>query len=519
MSEFFRKLWAQIKNVWENLNNSQRIAVIGVSAVVILSAVFVAYFGMRPSYGVLFSGLASEDAGTIITKLKEENVPYKVTGNSIEVPSNQVYDLRLRMAGQGLPESGNIGYELMDKSGFSQTEFSQKVNLKRALEGELARTISQIDEVKNARVHIVVPESKLFSEDQKETTASILLKLKQGTGLDESQVDGVVNLVSKSVEGLKSRDVVVVDTNGNILSDKSGKGVSGKLTMDQLQMKRSFESDIQRGLENMLAAVVGPQKSTVKVAADLDFTQKTTDSQIFEGPPIPVSEQTESEKLNSEGTTPGVGNVAGVASNIPGAVFQGQQENQVSDYKKTNTTINNEITKHNERKIEPPGKVNKLSVAILIDSQKGLLPTELNSIMMAANAAAGIDATRGDALVVQSVPFDTSMEAQEREEEQAERRSELYNTIVKAAILVLLVGLAVYAIRRMLDSQESFQLSPEFALPSPALPELEARTEFSLPTQDAEEAKRAQIYSHVEQMAKDKPDDVARLLERWLTAD
>lgn len=512
MVEYLRRLLNQTKEFWSRLNRSQKVTVAGVTVAILLTIVIVSMFSLRPKYSVLFSQLSAEDGGAIVNKLQEQGVPYRVQGNTIEVPEKMVYDLRLRLASEGLPESGAIGYELLDKTGFTATEFTQKVNLKRALEGELSRTISQLESVSKARVHIATPAPSLYTEKEKETTASVLVRLKSGQQLSDNQVNGMVNLVQKSVEGLKTDNVVVVDTRGNILSTSSDGGTTDKLTLNQLELKKAYESQVQDGIQRLLLAVMGPNKSTVKVNADMDFSQTTTNSKEFEGPPLARSEQTEQEKYTGAGASTAPGGVAGTTGNIPGFTFNAGSE-QTSDYKKNVTTINNEITEHMKEQIKPPGEVKRLSVAVLIDSNKGLLPQQVNSIMAAAGAAAGIDSARGDSLVVQSLPFDDTVEQEELREDQAASRQELFNTLAKIAVLIILVGLAVYLARRMLEAGRETGKIVDF----PVLAEVPIESLAQSLNED--EARRKQIYAHVERLAKEKPDDVARLLERWLTAD
>lgn len=517
MREVFLRVYNQIKEAWSKLNQNQKMMIAAAVVIVLLTAMGVAFWSIRPSYSTLFSNLSAEDAGNIVQKLKDEGVSYQVSGSTIEVPEGQVYDLRLKLAAQGLPQSGGVGYELFDKAGFGQTEFSQNVNLKRALEGELGRTISELEGVERARVHIVLPKESVFSENEKDATASILLKLKPGAELDEEPVQGIVNLVSKSVEGLKQKNVSVVDANGNILT--SDRTDTAKLTMNQLDLKKAYESELQNGLERMLQAVVGPSKSTVKVSADMDFSRAETKKTTFDSNPVTRSEQTAQEKFTGDGTAGNQG-VAGVTSNIPGVNFNANTGNTSNKYTKNTQTINNEIGEQIENRVTPPGDIKRLSVAILLDSSVAKLP-QVSVINQAAMAAAGIDLSRGDQLFVQSLPFDKTVEQEAAREASAEKQSELYQLLAKILALVLLVGLVVYIAKRMLDSQQPLPLATEFSLPAPSFDEL-IPTVAELPVVrkiDKEEARRQQIYSHVEKMAKEKPEEVARLLERWLSAD
>lgn len=516
MREFFERIANQFRDIWGKFNQNQKIATVAVVGLILLVSLGLAFWTIRPSYSVLFSNLTQEDAATIVEKLREEGVPYQLAGNAVEVPTDQVYDLRLRLAGQGLPQSGGIGFEIFDKAGFGQTDFTQNVNFKRALEGELSRTITQLEQIESARVHIVMPKPSLFTDKEKDATASVLLKLKSSTELDEGQVQGIVHLVNKSVEGLKSKNVTVVDTRGNILTADSG-DTNTKLTMSQLELKQAYEKQLQTGLERMLGTVVGPNKSTVKVDAEMDFTETTTDSKIFEGEPIVRSEQSSQEKFEGAGTSNPAAGVAGTATNIPGFNFNAATGAQNNNYKKNETTINNEITEHIKKQVVPPGNVKRLSVAILVDANQATIP-QLSAINQAVAAASGINLTRGDQLFVQALPFDKSAEREEQKQLQADRQTELYNTLAKVLVLIVLVGLAIFIVRRMLQSQP--MVVPQTGYPA-AFEELQpAVIPEMLPTaQSAEESKRKQIYEHVEQMAKEKPDEVARLLERWLSAD
>lgn len=516
MREVFLRAYNQIKEAWSKLQQNQKMMIAAAVGVVLITAMGVAFWSIRPSYSTLFSNLSTEDAGNIVQKLKDEGVSYQVSGSTIEVPEGEVYDLRLKLAAQGLPQSGGVGYELFDKAGFGQTEFSQNVNLKRALEGELGRTISELEGVERARVHIVLPKESVFSEKEKDATASILLTLKPGAELDQEPVQGIVNLVSKSVEGLKQKNVSVVDANGNILT--SDRNDTAKLTMDQLDLKKAYESQLQEGLERMLQAVVGPSKSTVKVSADMDFSRAETKKTTFDSNPVPRSEQTAQEKFDGGGT--GGQGVAGITSNIPGVNFNSNTNNTNNKYSKNTQTINNEIGEQIENRITPPGDIKRLSVAILLDSSVAELP-EVSKLNQAAMAAAGIDLSRGDQLFVQSLPFDKTVEQEAAKEASAEKQSELYQLLAKILALVLLVGLVVYIAKRMLDSQQPLPFATEFSLPAPSFDELIPTVAQMpvVPKIDKEEARRQQIYSHVENMAKEKPEEVARLLEKWLSAD
>ncbi|MEE9542178.1 MAG: flagellar basal-body MS-ring/collar protein FliF [Thermodesulfobacteriota bacterium] len=228
----------------------------------------------RPDYQVLFSNLGEEDAAQIIEELQNDKVQYKISsGGTISVPREHVYEMRLRLAGAGLTSGGGVGFEIFDRKGFGITEFVQKVNYTRALQGELARTVSGLAEVETARIHIVAPEKRLFAEDGEGARASVVLKLKGGIKLKPGQVQGIVNLVAGSVSGLKAESVTVIDSNGNLLTKVQGDDSTLNMTSNQLEYQRQIEKGFEDRIHDMLAPVVGIGKVIARVSAEIDFKQ------------------------------------------------------------------------------------------------------------------------------------------------------------------------------------------------------------------------------------------------------
>ncbi|OPX20274.1 MAG: flagellar M-ring protein FliF, partial [Desulfobacca sp. 4484_104] len=230
------------------------------AAAAILALVLLVMISSRTDYAVLFSNLTQEDAGAIIGKLKAQKVPYQVDGGgtSIMVPKSQVYDLRLSLASEGLPQGGGVGFELFDKQTLGTTEFVQRLNFQRALQGELARTICRFPEIAEARVHIVTPKDSLFVEDQEEPSAAVVLKLRPGRTLSQAQLDGIINLVASSVEGLSPGQVTVVDMTGKILSKPQDALGAGRLTNAQIEYQQQVESALKAKVQSMLDKILGP---------------------------------------------------------------------------------------------------------------------------------------------------------------------------------------------------------------------------------------------------------------------
>ncbi len=363
-----------------------------------LSALLVlVYFANRPDYKVLFSHLSSEDASAIITKLKEKKIPYEVAsaGDTIMVPAEKVSELRLEMAGSGLPQGGGVGFEIFDQKNLGVTEFEQQLNYRRALQGELARTIKGLEEIQSSRVHIALPKESLFVSEEKKPTASVTLKLKPGRSLSQSQIEGIAHLVASSVEGLSADDVIIVDNKGSILSKLKGESKLSGLTSTQVEYQRNLEKDIASRIQSLLENVVGQGKAVVRVAADLDFrvTEKTEESYDPESPVV-RSTQKQSEK------TPGTGTA-----------------NQNTGQENLEEIINYEINKTVSKTVMPVGDIKKLSIAVLVDgtyakNKKGeetyspRSKKEIESIEQLVRTSAGFNATRGDQVAVTNMPFE-----------------------------------------------------------------------------------------------------------------
>ncbi|OGS35102.1 MAG: flagellar M-ring protein FliF, partial [Elusimicrobia bacterium RIFOXYB2_FULL_49_7] len=347
MSDFFKQLLKQINDIWNRLNRGQKIitaAVITLTFIgLIVLIVWVGYNGKSGNYTPLFSNLELSESASIVEKLKESKIEYQIEndGHSILVPKKSVYEMRMTFAKMGLPKSGGIGYELFDKTNLGMTDFVQNLNFKRALEGELARSIESLDEVDRARVHVVIPKETIFIEKQKNATASVVLKLRPGIKLNEKQVTGIANLVAYAVEGLQRKSITIMDTEGNLLSDAYGDSELAERTSSQLQLQQKVEQAMARKALEMLESVLGPNKSQVKVSVDLNFEQITKTQEIYD----PTSKVVRSEERNEEST-----------ANSP----QG-------DEKRENSITNYEMNKTVQNIIGEVGSIKRISISAAVD--------------------------------------------------------------------------------------------------------------------------------------------------------
>jgi flagellar M-ring protein FliF len=405
-------------------------------------------------YRLLYANLASTDASAVIDWLKDQKIPFRIEdgGRAIEIPADKVYEARLNLAGAGLPQGGGVGFEIFDKQSFGMTDFTQKINYQRALQGELARTISSLAPVEAARVMLALPAKRLFKEQQKEATASVILKLTAGHQLSENQVQGIIHLVAGSIEGLTANNVNVIDSNGNVLSKKTADSDSSVMSPGMLDFQQAIERRLEERAQSLLDRALGAGNSQARVTAELDFSQVEKLEEIYDPKgTVPRSEQTSEEKSGTES----VGGIPGSESNV-GDAASGSTNNAPSS--STTETINYEVSKVVNKVVSPVGTIKKLSVAVLVadrftpapkEGQEGTFAPrsaeELLSIKNMITSALGLDKTRGDMIEVVSMPFEDALTGTEIVEPTPPEHS-LYQYLpyAKYGLLVLATGLLYF---------------------------------------------------------------------------
>ncbi len=411
MPKFITVILEQLKG----LPRSRQAAFLG-GAVLLVAAIVISFTWLqKPDYELLYSNLTAEDAGLIMQKLDAQKVPYKAAAEGLMVPADKVDLLRLKLAAEGLPQSGGVGFEIFDKNSYTTTDFVQKVDYKRALQGELARTIRTISGIELCRVQLVIPDNTDFlSDKQEKPRASVLIKLSPGRTLSQGQVQGIVHLVASSVEGLEPSDVSVVDSQGYILNSPEDENIV--LTSSQLDYERTVEKGIETRVAGILEPVVGPGNVKVKVAADIDFTKMDKVEETYD----PDSQVARSQQSTDEKSTTGApGGIPGATSNLPGkpavAAFA---SSGVSE--KKNETVNYEISKVTSHIENATGVVSRLSVVALVDGTyknvKGktqYIPRsdqDLKQFEDMVKKAVGFNADRGDQVKVVNMPFSAGAE-------------------------------------------------------------------------------------------------------------
>jgi flagellar M-ring protein FliF len=401
--------------------------------------------GLKP----LYTGLSPEDASAIVQKLHEGGFDYKITSNGTELlaPEDKVPELRLEMAGLGLPKTGRIGFEIFDKTNFGITDFAEHVNYRRALEGELERSVMAISDVQQARVHVTLPKDSVFTDAREPAKASVLVGLRPGTRLSSSNVIAIANLVSSAVEGLGPESVSVVDMSGNLLSRprRESVGDGTQSTEAGIEYRQAIEHDLAAKINSTLEPLLGPDKFRTGVSADIDMTSGEQSEETFDpSKSVMVSSQKTEDNSGTTRTSPGIPGTAAnlppqqtVASNTaqqppaatpaPGtqpaaqaAPRPGGNSTNTSRRSENITYQTSRITKHLKL---PQGTIKRLSIAVLVDqgsrmegqgaqAHRVVIPPDadkLKAIQTLVGTLVGLDPMRGDQLTVEALPFDNSI--------------------------------------------------------------------------------------------------------------
>ena len=432
------------------LSGQQKMGLIMAVAALVAVAVGMWLWGSTPDYRVLYSNLSDRDGGAIIDSLQQMNVPYKFAegGGALLVPANQVHEMRLRLASQGLPKGGTVGFELMENQKFGTSEFLEQVNYKRALEGELARSVQTLASVQSARIHLAIPKPTVFVKDQQSPSASVVLALYPGRTLDAGQVNAVVHLISSSVPNMPAKNVTVVDQSGTLLSAPSENG-NGVLDASQLKYVHQVEQDFGKRIEDMVAPLVGARNVRAQVTADIDFTQAEQTAETYKPNQPPnqaavVSQQT-LETSSPAGSQQGIGipgaltnqppvpatapltapppaTPSAAAKNAPAAPAPTAATTlQETLSTRKESTTNFQVDRTISHTKLPVGAIRRLSVAVVLNnrtitdsagkvSTRPLSDSEKAQITTLVKDSVGFDEKRGDTLSLLNSPFDEQKE-------------------------------------------------------------------------------------------------------------
>jgi flagellar M-ring protein FliF len=416
---------SQITALIQSLSLKQKIVASISVAVVVGFLSFLVFFkgsnsALNNGYSVLFDNTTPSDSALIIQQLKKDNIPYKIINEgTIAVPSSVVYKERIAISAQGIPKNSKVGFEIFDKTQFGSTDFEQRIKYLRALEGELSRTIEDLNPISNASVHIAIPKESVFAEQKLPASASIVLDIKRGLSLTNKQITGIKNLISSSVTNLKPSNVKIVDQNGVPLGDEEA--FASDLVKSQMKYKKDYESNLEDKIINVLTPVSGgSDKVVAKVTIDFDFKQESSVSEVYDPNSVPRSEQSVEEKKTGA-PTQNVGGVPGAVSNI-GPVQGLKSQKSGEKYQKSSTTTNYEISKKTINIKGEFATIKKISVAVVVDGsyqfskdKAGKVTNELkyipltkqqmSSIENIVKQTVGYDKKRGDEVTVSNLEF------------------------------------------------------------------------------------------------------------------
>jgi flagellar M-ring protein FliF len=503
MSEFFRQLLIQFRDIWQRFNPVQK-ALLG-SAMILMFAIIIVVISLQTisatdsRMATLFANMEVIAAADITAFLQENKYEYKLDndGRTILVPKDILYEVRMALARNGLPRTQGKGYEIFDKNQLGMTDFAQNLNYRRAVETELTRSIETFSEIEQARVHVNIPKQTLFMEKKEDATASVIVKLRPGGDLQERQIKGIQHLVASAVEGLKSRQVTVLDAEGNMLTRGYADNAVAELTDHNMELKRSAEAYLKRQVLTILDGVLGPNKATVTVSAELDFDLINRTVESYD----PTKRAVRSEQRDD-----------GTRANVPPEGGTETKEGSITNY---------EISRTVAQISGSPGNIKRITVAAFVDGlyerdstsgrniYKPRGEEEVVMLTQAVKNAVGFSQERNDSVYVASMQFDRSYWDDVKAEMAAERGSkELGDWALKIA--KALIAILAFIFLRKVAVSIIEAMNP----PVPRYKELSIESE----TEDVPEPVRKQneLIDKLEDWAIANPENAANLLKLWL---
>lgn len=413
----------QLRRLFASLSLAQRVSIAVIGVLIGGGMLWFTHWQREAGFRPLFTSLSAEDASAIVAKLKESGVDFRISSNgaSVMVPEAKVAELRLEMAGAGLPKTGRIGFEIFDKTNFGITDFAEHVNYRRAVEGELERSVMSISEVEQARVHVTFPKESVFLDAREPAKASVLVRLRPGASLQPQNVAAITHLVSSAVEGLVPAAVSVVDMQGNLLSRSKRVSADGAGSEEALEYQQKVERDLQAKINSTLEPLLGPDKYRTAVSVDADMSAGEQSEEVFDpSKSVMVTSQRTEDAPGSSITT---GGQPGTASNLPRPPAAEMKTGLGPGRRTENVTYQSSRTTRHVKLQQ--GTIKRLSIAVLVDQTvqwegKGAQmhrvlvpppPEKLKTIHDLVATAVGLAPQRGDQLTVETLPFDSTLNA------------------------------------------------------------------------------------------------------------
>ena len=563
----------QLRKIFDKLSLKQRIS-LGAVIVCVLAGIWgFTRWQHEQSFKPLFSNLAPEDGSQILNRLREHGVEYRLenNGTTISVPADKAHELRMELAGEGLPKSGRIGFELFDKNNLGITDFQEQVNYHRALEGELERSMLSLGEVENARVHLTFAKDSVFLESRQPAKASVVVKLKPGSTLTPASIQAITHLTASAVEGLAPDQVSVIDARGNLLNrPRRSINADGSEPDDtQLEFRQKVERDLLAKASATLEDILGPGKFRVSVSADVDFTSGEQSEETFDPTKSVMASQQRSEDTSNAGSNAGT---PGTASNLPRPTSRPDGGGKNVSRRTENTTY--QSTRMVKKLRLPQGSLRRISLAVLVDQSlrwegtgakaKRVLeappPETLKKITDLVSAAVGLQSQRGDQIIVDSLPFDATLRIAPPEGPQTQAPAATKTPValpawipapvrslqglggIAAGVVVILAGAVMFFLRKKKKKLAVAEAAKELPAHSsdPAgehheevmksledrMAEQEARKRLmenealqALRLPELSTQKADVLVKHLTETANKDPESIAQLLRNWLQED
>jgi flagellar M-ring protein FliF len=518
-----------IENLWRKflgLSAVNKAVALGGVALVIGAMITISLWVQSPDYQLLYTNLSDQDAAAVVEQLNTQNIPHKLTNNgrNVHVPSNKVHEIRLSLAGQGLPAGTEVGLELFENTPMGMTEFTQKLNFQRALQGELARTIKSLESVEQARVHLALPKEELFIKEKQNGKASIMVKLHPGRTLSQGQIQGIVHLVSSSVGGILPGNVVLVDPKGNLLSGSKAISNEVMLTASNYTHKRKVENEMEQRIAMMLEEALGTGKVIARVNADMDFDKVVQTEELYD----PDSQVVRSEQTTTESMvgTAAPGGVPGVESLLPDE--EGTPEPTTPGKAPTRSnekqTLNFEINKVVKQTSQTTGKIKRLSVSVLVDGTvtgtpaqyQARTPEEMAKYLELVKNSIGFDEKRGDQVQLENIQFDKSLELESLKEAEKQWQWDLGTNAVIWTIGTILVLWFLFKVLLPLVRwvTTTVEVVPGQLGGTPTPEQLEAMEEEMQLARQAQE--NVEIRKSVGDFVNTDPKYAAAILRKWM---
>jgi flagellar M-ring protein FliF len=512
--------FARAKEIFSGLETRSQITLIGGLVAVIATFFFLYSFASKPSYSTLASNLTPSDTGSAEKALAAAGVTYKTDsgGTKISVLASQLSQARVALAEKGVLNGGHVGFEIFDQSKLGATDFQQKVDYQRALEGEIARTIEQIQGVQSADVQLVLPDDTLFADEQSKASAAVLVA--GGSTLDASTVRGIASLVASSVKGLDSGKVTITDETGALLWPTEG-GAGSASAHTKLEADSLYASQVASQINALLTSTLGPGKAIARVHADLNVDQTTVDKVTYGKKSIPLQQNLSQETLKSQGGATGAlpaGTTTNTAANAAGSYAAGANGNGNSNYNHKTDQTTFGVDKTISRSVVAPGSVNKLDVALVVD--QSIPAAQVTQLQKSVASLAGITPARGDTIAVSRIAFAKQTTATATKESPVASIMANPLGLAKKVLLGLGALIFLFMMRRALKRREG-----EASVPEPTwlreieggmtVAELEAAPAMpALPSADVE--RRDQAREAVEEIANNKPEAIAHQVAAWM---